>query len=721
LAHAQAWLVGQRNSNTGQTSPAIYEFRTLNLRISQIEQIVIRDEDGNFPTPEIDLAASSDSGVSSSDDLTNDDTPKLTGWAAEIGSMVKIYDGATLLGEAVVGTGGIWCLDVTTDLSDGVHNLTVVSANLITSSVLAVTIDTVAPTVTVDIVDPSLSDSDNSSEVTFTFSEEIAGFTEADVTVGAGLSLVTGSLVQDSGNPLLWTARVTAANDFDGTVSISIANSAFTDPAGNSGVGDSDEVDIDTENPEASVVIDAASLDDGDNSTSVTITFTEAVSGFAIGDLTAVGGSLSSLTTLDNISWTVTFTAADDFDGTGSVTVSGAYTDAVGNLGVTGASDEVDIDTENPTVTVTVATEPLTDASPSTTVTFQFSEAIDASSFTIGDIVSDSTKGTLSGFTMVDADTWTVTYTALDGFDGSDTISIAAGSYTDAAGNDGGGGSDTVAIDRFEATAFTANDDTVYISSGTNGATFALSALVGNDVGASGLTFTITGGAATYNSTTQMITLTNSSAGTFTYQLSDGTTTDSASVTVNVLNVTGGTDVINLSGQNYAAAYFDLGNGVDTFTGSTVVGSISQDTILGAAGGDILSGNEGIDTLNGQGGNDTLNGGAGADTFLFNTALNAANNVDTIQDFDASGNATSGDKIHLDDAIFVGLTAVNLASNFQSSATGTFSGTAKLQYNSTTGELWYDSDGAAGGTAAVLFADITLVGGTLDATDFAII
>jgi hypothetical protein len=43
-----------------------------------------------------------------------------------------------------------------------------------------------------------------------------------------------------------------------------------------------------------------------------------------------------------------------------------------------------------------------------------------------------------------------------------------------------------------------------------------------------------------------------------------------------------------------------------------------------------------------------------------------------------------------------------------------------LQYNSTTGELWYDADGAAGATAAVLFAKLTVTG-TIDSTDFLII
>ena len=147
---------------------------------------------------------------------------------------------------------------------------------------------------------------------------------------------------------------------------------------------------------------------------------------------------------------------------------AGGYTDAVGNTGGSG-SDTVAIDRANPTLTVTVASEPLTDGSPSTLVTFQFSEAINAASFTQSDIGFDPAKGTLSAFTQVDANTWTVTYTAIDGFDGSDTISVAAGSYTDIAGNSGGGGSDTVAIDRFEAPTADPNDFDNIISGGPSG------------------------------------------------------------------------------------------------------------------------------------------------------------------------------------------------------------------------------------------------------------
>ncbi|MGL4322130.1 MAG: M10 family metallopeptidase C-terminal domain-containing protein [Paracoccaceae bacterium] len=53
-------------------------------------------------------------------------------------------------------------------------------------------------------------------------------------------------------------------------------------------------------------------------------------------------------------------------------------------------------------------------------------------------------------------------------------------------------------------------------------------------------------------------------------------------------------------------------------------------------------------------GDDTLNFGAGSDVFIFNTAPNAATNVDTITFF-----SVVGDTIHLTRAAFDGLAAAS--------------------------------------------------------------
>ena len=80
------------------------------------------------------------------------------------------------------------------------------------------------------------------------------------------------------------------------------------------------------------------------------------------------------------MTWTATFTADDDFDGTGSMTVTGAYADLVGNVGATGAADEVDIDRANPTVTDVTASDLVisdADAGGTFSVAVTFSEAMD--------------------------------------------------------------------------------------------------------------------------------------------------------------------------------------------------------------------------------------------------------------------------------------------------------------------------------------------------------
>jgi serralysin len=72
------------------------------------------------------------------------------------------------------------------------------------------------------------------------------GFTEADIHVSSGLTLVAGSLVQDAGNPLLWTATVNATDNFSGTGTVTVNTGDYTDASGNAGTGGSDTVSIQT-------------------------------------------------------------------------------------------------------------------------------------------------------------------------------------------------------------------------------------------------------------------------------------------------------------------------------------------------------------------------------------------------------------------------------------------------------------------------------------------
>jgi Ca2+-binding RTX toxin-like protein len=309
-----------------------------------------------------------------------------------------------------------------------------------------VDIDRENPTVAVGIVDSTLSDSDSTSDVIFTFSEAPVDFALTDLAAVGG----TVSNLTATDDPLVYTATFTATDGFSGTGSVSVAGGSFTDESLNVGGNGSDIVTIDRSNPTVTVDITDGTLNDGQASSTVTFTFSEAPLGLALGDITAVGGTVSGLAaTADPLVYTATFTATDGFAGAGSVSLAaGSYTDVALNVGG-GGSDSVTIDRTNPTVTVDIAAASLSDGTPSSTVTFTFSEA--PVGFTLGDITAVS--GTVSGLNATaNPLVYTATFTATDSFAGTGSVSLAAGSYTNAALNAGGAGSDTVTIDRANPT-----------------------------------------------------------------------------------------------------------------------------------------------------------------------------------------------------------------------------------------------------------------------------
>ncbi|MDQ6432506.1 S8 family serine peptidase [Mesorhizobium sp. LHD-90] len=139
--------------------------------------------------------------------------------------------------------------------------------------------------------------------------------------------------------------------------------------------------------------------------------------------------------------------------------------------------------------------------------------------------------------------------------------------------------------------------------------------------------------------------------------------------------------------------------------------------VVGNAGANILDGKAGDDTMKGLAGNDTLFGGAGKDSVTFNTALDAASNVDTVADF-----SVADDTINLENAIFAALAATGalLSGYFRANATGTAQDSNDhVIYHTGTGRLFYDAD-ANGVGVAVQFA--VLSGNpAIGAADFVVI
>jgi Ca2+-binding RTX toxin-like protein len=122
-----------------------------------------------------------------------------------------------------------------------------------------------------------------------------------------------------------------------------------------------------------------------------------------------------------------------------------------------------------------------------------------------------------------------------------------------------------------------------------------------------------------------------------------------------------------------------------------VRGTAFNDTLTGSAVSNSIRGEAGNDTIAGGLGNDTLRGDAGKDTFLFNTALNATSNVDTIRDF-----VVVDDTIRLENAIFTKITGTGTLTSVQfvKNTTGlAVDADDRVIYEIDTGALYYDSNG----------------------------
>uniref|UniRef100_UPI001CBF70C9 beta strand repeat-containing protein n=1 Tax=Pseudomonas sp. BF-B-18 TaxID=2832366 RepID=UPI001CBF70C9 len=299
------------------------------------------------------------------------------------------------------------------------------------------TIDTVIPTATIIIADNALKIGETSL-VTITFSEAVTGFSNADLTIANG----TLTAVSSSDGGITWTATFTPTSAItDSTNLITLDNSGVQNGSGNTGIGstDSNNYAIDTVRPTATIIVTDPTLAVGQTSL-VTITFSEAVTGFTNADLTIANGTLSAVSSSDGgITWTATFTpSASINDATNLITLNNTgIADLAGNSGSgTTDSNNYTIDTARPTATIVVADSTLS-AGETTLVTITFSEAVNG--FDNSDL--SIPNGTLSAVSSSDGGiTWTATFTPTVGIkDTSNLITLNNTGVTDIAGNTGSG------------------------------------------------------------------------------------------------------------------------------------------------------------------------------------------------------------------------------------------------------------------------------------------
>jgi hypothetical protein len=195
-----------------------------------------------------DLVAATDTGTSSTDNVTNRDNSSaaknlqfsVSGTVA--GATVSIYSSGTLIGTAVAaGTTTTVTTNGTVDLADGGRSITARQtesgkSESADSSALSVTIDTVAPTAdVVDVApDPRVV---GVSSVGVNFSEAVAGFdlTDLSLTRDAGSNLLTATNAPTGGSTNFTVPNLLAPTSVSGSyvLTVTASGSGITDTAGN--------------------------------------------------------------------------------------------------------------------------------------------------------------------------------------------------------------------------------------------------------------------------------------------------------------------------------------------------------------------------------------------------------------------------------------------------------------------------------------------------------
>src|SRR2546421_661368 len=258
------------------------------------------------------MTAATDSGSSSTDNITNNTTPVFTGSGAEAGATVTLFDtnGTTVLGTATADSSANWSITSST-LSSGSHTLTAKQTDIAgntsaASAGLAVTIDTTAAA-------PSAPDMTAATDTGSSSTDNITNNT-TPVFSGSGAEAgATVTLFDTNGTTVLGTATV------DGLGNWSITSSTFssgshtlttkqTDIAGNTSTASTGlVVTIDTTAPTVSITTTGGSTSQA----------VQTITGTA--DLADIG---TTVTLLDKGGATALGTAIVQSDGSWSTSVT---------------------------------------------------------------------------------------------------------------------------------------------------------------------------------------------------------------------------------------------------------------------------------------------------------------------------------------------------------------------------------------------------------------
>ncbi len=439
----------------------------------------------------------------------------LTGSAASITSWSANSDNTVYTGTITPTASGTVTIGVAADVAtDGANN----SNTAATSQ--SVTVDVDRPTVTIGV--PSGTQA-GAFDATMTFAETVSGFAGSDVSLTGSAASITGWRANSDNTVYTVTITPTAS----GTVTIGVAANVASDAANNQNTAaTSKNVTVDVDKPTVTIGVPSGVQNSAFN---VSVTFTEAVSGFTQSDL-SVGGTASASVTAWSGTRNTTYTATITPTSSGTVTLNvaaGVAADAANNSNTAATSQTVRIDVDAPSVSITVPTDEQTGAFDAT---ITFMETV--SGFVGSDVSLTGSSASITSWSANSDDTvYTATITPTAS--GTMTIGVAANVATDDANNQNTAATSktvTVSVDT------TSPDVTVSVPSGVQNSAFnatitftePVSGFVRSEVSLSGSAASITSWRANSGNTVYTATITPTASGTVTIGVAANVATDAA-------------------------------------------------------------------------------------------------------------------------------------------------------------------------------------------------
>jgi hypothetical protein len=390
-------------------------------------------------TPAI-TGIATDTGSSSSDRITNDQTLVLSGTAEANSTVTVSRVGVGVIGTTTTNGSGNWSFDYTgVTLAQGSHSFTATATDVAgnisgASATLTVTIDITAPNA--PIIAGIASDTGSSATDGITSDQTLAlnGTAEANSTVTItriGVGVLGTAIADGTGN---WTFDYTGTTLSAGTHSFS---AMATDAAGNaSGASSTFTVTVDVAAP-AAPVISGIINDTGVNATDGVTSDTSII---LLG--TAEANSVITVTRVSvGVIGTTTADASGNwsFDYTGTILTAGTYSftgtakDAAGNISAVSSAFTVTVDNVAPAAPAITAIASDTGTSSSDRLTndqtLVLSGTAEANSIVT---ISRSGVGVLGTTTANGSGNWTFDYTGTTLIEGSYSFTATA---TDNAGN----------------------------------------------------------------------------------------------------------------------------------------------------------------------------------------------------------------------------------------------------------------------------------------------